>query len=947
MSDTKSQPKLLYFFGDGQADGGSDQKDLVGGKGASLADMTRAGLNVPPGFTLSTACCDLYYQRGKKWPEGLAEAVTAGMQRLEGLVARTFGQGDNPLLVAVRSGAAESMPGMMDTVLNVGLNPDCVRALASRSGNARAVWQAYSHFLVMFGHTVGHVEEAVFADLLAGMLQETGKAAEQDLDGLQMEELCVRFRAAYCQHAGRDPPLDPNELLRQAIDAVFDSWNNERAVTYRKLHGIEGLLGTAVNVQMMCPSEVSGVMFTANPVNPALEQIVIESSYGLGEAVVLGKVTPDRFVVSRRDRQIVERAVSVKERVISAVSQGGREQSGPRDQASLTDEQIQELAELGLRVEEYYKVPCDIEWGLSQGKFYLLQARAIKGAKVSSDEAERAKVREEEIAALKAMAEPAGTIWSRYNLSEILPEPTPMTWAIIRRFFSAQGAFGLMYRDLGFDPDPALNEVGVFDLVCGRPYCNLSREPRMQYRLLPFEHPFAVLKADPSKALWPHPVFNPSRAGWKFWLLLPVLFVRLFRAALRQRRISQHFAEQFRKEILPPFLEEAHRAAREDLTKLDMPALLERLDFWIKRTLVDFARESLKPTALAGIAMANLERALARLKPAAGAEQTSSSPAQVQATLRELVMGIHPDPDADLSGALRDLASGKLERSAFLERFGHRGSHEMELAQPRWAEVPEALDRMSQQMAGNSKPAAPAGPALVGASGSGNPLDGYTIPPSFRAALDAELHTLHTYLSLRETAKHHLLRGYAIIRQVLVELGRRSGLGDDIFYLVPEELPRFGKGEADLAALQALTAGRRRRRQLALDLPVPQVLFSDDLEAIGRPVAVAGADSLQGVPLSAGTAEAEALVLAEPTADGLPDGPYILVCPSTDPAWYPLFVKARGLVMETGGVLSHGAIAARELGLPAVAGLPEVHRRVRTGQRLRIDGGTGTVNILA
>src|SRR6266849_3459453 len=133
-------------------------------------------------------------------------------------------------------------------------------------------------------------------------------------------------------------------MLRASVNAVFLSWNTERAITYRHHHKIQGLLGTAVNVQMMCPSEVSGVMFTANPVNPALEQIVIESSYGLGEAVVLGKVTPDRFVVSRRDRQIVERAISVKERVIRTVAQGGNEQTGPRDQPSLTDEQIQELA---------------------------------------------------------------------------------------------------------------------------------------------------------------------------------------------------------------------------------------------------------------------------------------------------------------------------------------------------------------------------------------------------------------------------------------------------------------------------------------------------------------------------------------------------------------------------------------------------------------------------
>src|SRR5262249_29159130 len=153
----------------GRADGGSEIKHLVGGKGASLADMTKGQLNVPPGFTISAECCDRYYKAGKKWPEGLEEAVRQHLARLEQLAGRTLGRGANPLLGAVRSGAAQSMPGMMDTVLNVGMNPDCVRAMAERTGNRRAAWEAYRHFLVMFGHTVAGIEEKIFAHLIAEM----------------------------------------------------------------------------------------------------------------------------------------------------------------------------------------------------------------------------------------------------------------------------------------------------------------------------------------------------------------------------------------------------------------------------------------------------------------------------------------------------------------------------------------------------------------------------------------------------------------------------------------------------------------------------------------------------------------------------------------------------------------------------------------------------------
>src|SRR5262249_55134799 len=181
-----------------------------------------------------------------------------------------------------------------------------------------------------------------------------------------------------------------------------------------------------------------------------------------------------------------------------------------------------------------------------------------------------------------------------------------------------------------------------------------------------------------------------------------------------------------------------------------------------------------------------------------------------------------------------------------------------------------------------------------------------------------------------------------LIRRILVELDRRYRLDDGIFYLLPEELPQLVAGED----LRARIHERQRRRAVALSLEVPPVLFSDDLEAIGRPVSRPEATTWEGVPLSAGVAEGPALVLNKPAEASMPAEPYILVCPSSDPAWVPLFVRARGLVMETGGMLSHGAIVAREFGLPAVAGLPGIQRQVRSGQRLRVDGGNGTVTVM-
>jgi pyruvate,water dikinase len=213
---------------------------------------------------------------------------------------------------------------------------------------------------------------------------------------------------------------------------------------------------------------------------------------------------------------------------------------------------------------------------------------------------------------------------------------------------------------------------------------------------------------------------------------------------------------------------------------------------------------------------------------------------------------------------------------------------------------------------------------------------------SQKNTLGNELASLHTYLGLRETAKHYLMKGYALIRRILLELDRRFGLHGGILFLSLEELPQLIKGEN----FSELIAERRRQRILVLSLPVPQVLFSDDLEAIGQPILLEGGESFHGVPLSAGVAEAPALVLTDPEGAEIPAESYILVCPSTDPAWVPLFVHARGLVMETGGVLSHGAIVAREFGLPAVAGISDGCRRWRTGDRLQVDGSTGFVTLL-
>ena len=733
--------------------------------------------------------------------------------------------------------------------------------------------------------------------------------------------------AADASFAGQQETIlgvEGDEPVRAAVERCWRSLFTERAVAYRLRQGVdEAALAMAVVVQRLVPAEVAGVLFTRDPLDPDGKRMLAEASWGLGEAVVSGRVTPDRFTLDVATGTVTGRQLGPK--AIRVTAAGEEHVPADRQQVfCLGDTALSLLAELGRTVEAFYGDPRDIEWAFAGGSFHLLQARPITVATA----AEREQVRRDVIASLKPLADPKGTAWVRYNLSEVLPAPTPMTWAVVQRLLAADGGFGAMNRDLGARPDPALGSLSAFDLVAGRPMANLSRMPRMQFTRPPFEYPFAAYKADPRKALDPKPTLNPLAGGAVMGLLrLPATIWRLTKLMSTTKRAAGGFADKFTTEIVPPFVAQVKQAAAEDWSKLEARDIVLKFELWREATLMTFAFNSLKPTVFADLAWNTLFEAL---RPRLGEERA-------HAAVGELSLGAHPPADADLAAGIRDLGEGRIDRAAFLEKFGHRGTNEMELAQPRWSEAPEELDRlMSTPKAHPSQ--------RVGLQSDWTKIaDEAKLAGPARDQFKTQVERLRTYLGLREAAKHYLLMGYAVIRRALVELDRRLGLNGGLFFLTPADFPDLLAGKDVTAKI----AAARKRRQTERSLEVPPVLFSDDLEAIGRPLPEpAGGDRLEGVALSAGVAEGPALVLTEPTAAPPGDVGYVLVCPSTDPAWVPLFVRAKALVMETGGVLSHGAIVAREFGLPAVAGLPGVTKRLKTGQTVRVDGGRGTVVVV-
>ncbi|MCB1556324.1 MAG: pyruvate, phosphate dikinase, partial [Alphaproteobacteria bacterium] len=260
----------VYRFGADQTDGNAGMRNLLGGKGANLAEMAGIGLPVPPGFTITTEVCTAFYEQDKAYPDGLADQVAAALAAVEGATGMTFGDPGNPLLLSVRSGARVSMPGMMDTVLNLGLNDATVAGLAAKSGDARFAWDSYRRFIQMYGDVVMGVPHHAFEDILDTYKRGEGLTEDTAVSAAGWEEIVASYKDLVAQEAGRPFPADPQEQLWGAIGAVFSSWMVPRAVTYRKIHDIPGDWGTAVNVQAMVFGNMgedcaTGVAFTRDP----------------------------------------------------------------------------------------------------------------------------------------------------------------------------------------------------------------------------------------------------------------------------------------------------------------------------------------------------------------------------------------------------------------------------------------------------------------------------------------------------------------------------------------------------------------------------------------------------------------------------------------------------------------------------------------------------------
>ncbi|MFI6595283.1 PEP/pyruvate-binding domain-containing protein [Nonomuraea sp. NPDC050536] len=832
----------------------------VGGKGANLGELTRAGLPVPPGWVLTT---DAYARAAEA--AGLDEVIAA--------------HGGQDLARIAR-----------ERLLGTGI-PDEIAAEV-RELHARL-----------------DVPVAVRSSATAEDLPYASFAGQQD---------------TFLNVVGADAVLD-------AVRRCWASLWTDRAVAYREANGIDhATVRLAVVVQEMVQAGVAGVMFTANPVTGRCREAVIDAAPGLGEAVVSGAVNPDRFVVDTATREILLRQAGDKRLAIRSVPGGGTERvEAAGEGLSLTDDEVRALAALGARVEDHYGAPQDTEWAIdAEGGLWLTQARPITTLYPLPDKT-------------------AGglRVYLSVNVAQGVMGPiTPMGLDSFRVIADgAAGAFGfpratalrVAGQRLWMDVTPALRAtVGRFLLPrllklgearAGVVFERLMDDPRLsvtQTSRLPFVR---------AASRFARRLHAPSRV---------FLALTRPRAALAYPRSLDGVLDRWLQ--VPDTASPAFR--------------LDHAERVLSRTFPLIA--SVMPIVITGYGLFGLA---GRLSGASAEElQTvlrslpNNPTTEMDLALWDLATRIEPEPFgkpvAELvrlyeSGSLPPRAQQGIE--AFLREYGHRGVAEIDLGVPRWSERPaHILGVLANYLRLDDPALAPAALFAKGAAEAQATIARLAARgkgPLRRAIIRAALRRTRAYAGLRELPKFYAVKTLAAVRRSLQAVGAHLPLDDpdDVFYLtLPEARSALAEPRPD--ELRTLVAERKQAYELeSRRRHVPRVMLSDgtEPEALSTP---AEEGALTGTPASSGTVTAPARVVLDPVGAHLEPGE-ILVCPSTDPGWTPLFLTAGGLVMEMGGAMSHGAVVAREYGIPAVVGVRDATHRITTGAEITVNGAAGTV----
>ncbi|MFI6534099.1 PEP/pyruvate-binding domain-containing protein [Nonomuraea sp. NPDC050547] len=851
----------------------------AGGKAANLGELTRAGLPVPQGWVLTT---DAYHQA----------AETAGLQEV-------IAQGGDL--------AAKARQRLLETTIPAEVAEEVRKAYAGLGESAPV---------------------AVRSSATAEDLPFASFAGQQD---------------TFLNVVG------PDDVLR-AVRKCWASLWTDRAVAYREANGIDhAAVRIAVVVQAMVDAEVAGVMFTANPVTGRRREAVIDASPGLGEAVVSGAVNPDRFVVDVATAEIRERHAGDKKIAIRSLPGGGTERvETDVDGFCLTDAQVRALAELGARVEGHYGAPQDTEWAIDAGgRLWLTQARPIT---------------------------------TLYPVPETLPQTPPGTGHDgLRLFFSINVAQGVMgpftpmgsagiklmsagaARMAGYPPADPHQGAGPVVEAGQRLWVDLTKAARSRVGRAVLPRVLSVAEARTAvlfKALMDDPRLSMTYPSRRPFLRAAR---RIARAAGAPRRMRWALTRPERA------LTYTRRVGDELTRRLELPEDVSpqaRIDHAERLLGATFPMIfSIMPIVLVGYGMFGLASKLSGVPISDMQDVLRSMPhnptTEMDMELWRLATRIEPFGDRSVEEVTRLYQAGQLPRvtqeaiSGFLATYGHRGVAEIDLGVKRWSDDPSHIIgvlanylRMDDRLAPDALFArgAAEAQAAVERVAAAAARKGRWRAAIVRRALDRT----RRLGGLRELPKYYAVLILAGVRRSMRVVGEHLvaqgvlGTPDDIYFLTFQEARTAlqpAKSEDDL---RGLVAGRKaahereeRRRH------VPRLLLSDGTEPEALSIAAAEG-AITGTPASAGIATGPARVVMDPAGAHLEPGE-ILVCPSTDPGWTPLFLTAGGLVMEMGGAMSHGAVVAREYGIPAVVGVTRATERVTTGETVTVDGAAGTI----
>lgn len=879
----------------------------AGGKGLNLSILTRAGYPVPPGFLLTTRAYSSFVQ---------ANDIAAW-------IARRL----------------------------VDLPTDNPTALEAASADIRARFTAGdipSHLVTEIKHgyaQLGRPPVAVRSSATAEDLPETSFAGQQD---------------TFLNVIG-------DEDLLLAVRNCWSSLWTARAIGYRARNRIPHHdLALAVVVQSMVPAEASGVLFTANPLNGRRTETVIDATLGLGEALVSGQVEPDHYVVAPTEGRILKKTLGAKTLAIHSQPGGGltTTPTDAAEQQALPDEAILALAHLGQRVAAHFDFPQDIEWAWANGELILLQSRPITSLFPLPEGIDPHPLR----------------VYASFGAIQGVLDPfTPLGRDAIRLIFS--GGASLLGLQLTHRQLPFLR------VAAERLWVDISTPLRnpIGHKLIP--RFISVVEPGTRQVLLSildDPRLAPQRGGLRF-------------SALRR---FLHLASSLGKNILPSLLApERHRArvqsrteaqlaqwesqARSQTTgQADLATSLELL--YTLSSAFPFAIPNIFAPAIVGLVSFALLNKLGQSVSSQGSDGPNlpmqiargiphNVTTQMDLHLWEVAQAIRADQSARQSLLATDaqelsaaLSAGSLPAvaqsaiAAFLDRYGMRGVAEIDLGRPRWRQQPVHIFKVLQSYLRIEDPAqAPDAVFARGAQDAERAIDqlAQAVSRSPFGGLKARLvraaaRRFRALAGLRESPKFYIIRLMGVIHQSLLHTGEelvQSGLlaqPDDLFFLDLDELADLAGGKSD--GWKDLVAHRRGAYQREfLRNQIPRLLLSDGqafYQGIAGPTGDDG-DLILGSPVSPGLVEGLVRVVLDPHQTQLHPGE-ILVCPGTDPAWTPLFLAAGGLVMEVGGMMTHGSVVAREYGIPAVVGVHQATIRLKTGQRIRLDGATGHITIL-